>query len=110
MALTTARISNARWRPPGFGGGIKSLIRSHAASVRSVGYGLTFIPRWYRTDAIYRRLFKQPLRHFNDFLTRVHRRRAFLARRFSDEIRRRFSVLLAKRSTTCLSERGASLM
>src|SRR5262250_1595638 len=63
MALTTARISSLRGRPPGLGGGSKSLIRSHSASVRSVGYGLAFIPTVYRTDATYGRLFKQPLRH-----------------------------------------------
>src|SRR5262245_13952751 len=62
MALTTARISSARWRPPGLGGGSKSLIRSHSASVRSVGYGLAAIPPVYRTGATYGRLFKQPLR------------------------------------------------
>src|SRR4029450_69182 len=62
MALTTARISSSRGRPPGLGGGIKSLIRSHSASVRSVGYGLAVIPPVYRTDATYGRLFKQPLR------------------------------------------------
>ena len=28
-------------------------IRSHSASVRSVGYGVVFIPRVYRTDATY---------------------------------------------------------
>src|SRR5262245_18632609 len=61
MALTTARISNSRWRPPGLGGGIKFLIRSHSASVRSVGYGLAAIPPVYRTGAIYGRLFKQSL-------------------------------------------------
>jgi hypothetical protein len=33
--------------PPGLGGGIKYLIQSHSASVRSVGYGLAFIPRVY---------------------------------------------------------------
>src|SRR5215471_17998718 len=65
-ALTTARISSLRGRPPGLGGGSKSLIRSHSASVRSVGYGLAFIPTVHRTDATYGRLFKQPLR--------VHRR------------------------------------
>src|SRR5215468_3349246 len=64
MALTTARISSARWRPPSFGGGIRFLIRSHSASVRSVGYGLAFISRVYCTDATYRRLFKQPLRAY----------------------------------------------
>src|SRR5262249_59277190 len=47
---------------------------------------------------------------FNDFLTRFHRRRALFARRFSDDRLRRFSVLVAKRSTTCLSERGSSLI
>src|SRR4029453_690643 len=62
MALTTARISSSRWRPPGLGGGIKSLIRSHSASVRSVGYGVVVIPPVYRTGATYGRLFKQPLR------------------------------------------------
>src|SRR5215813_2820389 len=61
MALTTARISSSRWRPPGLGGGIKSLIRSHSASVRSVGYGFAVIPPVYRTEATYGRLFKQPL-------------------------------------------------
>src|SRR5215813_8215846 len=65
MALTTARISSARWRPPGLGGGIKSLIRFHAASVRSVGYGVVVIPPVYRTGATYGRLFKQPLRVFS---------------------------------------------
>src|SRR5215470_17007677 len=48
--------------PTWLGGGSKSLIRSHSASVRSVGYGLAFIPTVYRTDATYGRLFKQPLR------------------------------------------------
>src|SRR5215470_11094369 len=62
MALTTARISRARWRPPGLGGGIKSLIRAHSASVRSVGYGVAVIPPVYRTGATYGRLFKQPLK------------------------------------------------
>src|SRR5262245_65824420 len=62
-AWTTARISSLRKRPPGLGDGSKSLIRSHSASVRSVGYGLAFIPTVYRTDATYGRLFKQPLRH-----------------------------------------------
>src|SRR5262249_29051748 len=62
MALTTARISSSRWRPPGLGGGIKSLIRSHSVSVRSVGYCLAVIPPVYRTGATYGRLFKQPLR------------------------------------------------
>jgi len=38
-----------------------SLIRSHSASVRSVGYGLAVIPPVYRTGATYGRLFKQPL-------------------------------------------------
>src|SRR5215831_1927885 len=66
MAWTTARISSSRWRPPGLGGGINSLIRSHSASVRSVGYGLAVIPPVYRTDATYGRLFKQPLRMFGD--------------------------------------------
>src|SRR5215471_9713048 len=61
-AWTTARISSLRGRPPGLGGGSKSLIRSHSASVRSVGYGLAFIPTVYRTDATYGRLFKQSLR------------------------------------------------
>jgi hypothetical protein len=61
MALTTARISSARWRPPGLGGGIKGWISSHSASVRSVGYGVVFIPRVYRTDTTYGGLFKQPL-------------------------------------------------
>src|SRR5215471_16483148 len=64
-ALTTARIASLRGRPPGLGGGSKSLIRSHSASVRSVGYGLAFIPTVYRTDATYGRLFKQPLRKAN---------------------------------------------
>src|SRR5215217_3255313 len=62
MALTTARISSARGRPPDLGGGIKSLIQSHSASVRSVGYGVAVIPPVYRTGATYGRLFKQPLR------------------------------------------------
>src|SRR4029450_11544372 len=61
MALTTARISSSRWRPPGLGGGSEFLIRSHSASVRSVGYGLAVIPPVYRTGATYGRLFKQPL-------------------------------------------------
>src|SRR5215212_6956692 len=61
MALTTARISSARGRPPDLGGGIKSLIQSHSASVRSVGYGVAVIPPVYRTGATYGRLFKQPL-------------------------------------------------
>src|SRR4029453_9983022 len=60
-ALTTARISSSRGRPPGLGGGIKSLIRSHSVSVRSVGYGVAVMPIMYRTDATYERLFKQPL-------------------------------------------------
>src|SRR5215470_17881343 len=61
-ALTTARISSSRGRPPGLGGGIKSLISSHSVSVRSVGYGVVVMPIMYRTDATYERLFKQPLR------------------------------------------------
>src|SRR5215212_7488523 len=66
MALTTARISSARGRPPDLGGGIKSLIQSHSASVRSVGYGVAVIPPVYRTGATYGRLFKQPLRPARD--------------------------------------------
>ena len=50
------------------------------------------------------------LRLFNDFLTRFHRRRALLARRLREEILGRLSVLSMNRATTCLSERGASLM
>src|SRR5215467_14762592 len=73
MALTTARISSARWRPPGLGGGIKSLIRSHSASVRSVGYGVAVIPPVYRTGATYGRLFKQPLRTRGERLFRETR-------------------------------------
>ena len=42
------------------------MIQSHSASVRSVGYGLAFIPRVYGTDATYGRLFKQPLRSKGD--------------------------------------------
>src|SRR5262245_18582939 len=61
MALTTARISRTRRRPPGWGGGIKSLIQSHSASVRSVGYGFAAIPIVYRADATSGRLFTQPL-------------------------------------------------
>src|SRR4029453_13434434 len=61
-ALTTARISSSRGRPPGLGGGIKSLIRSHSASVRAVRYVLAVIPPVFRNDATYGRLFKQPLR------------------------------------------------
>src|SRR5712692_10560922 len=64
MAWTTARLSNSRGRPPALGGGINLLIQSHSASVRSVEYGLGFIPKVYRTDATYRRLFKQPPRAY----------------------------------------------
>ena len=49
-----SHIEFSRRRPPGFGGGINSLIRSHSASVRSVGYGVTSILTVYRTDATYR--------------------------------------------------------
>src|SRR4029450_6490894 len=73
MALTTARISSSRWRPPGLGGGIKSLIRSHSASVRSVGYGLAVIPPVYRTGATYGRLFKQPLKTLERVVLEVAR-------------------------------------
>src|SRR6266478_5918696 len=45
-----------------------------------------------------------------DFRTRFHRRRARLARRLRDEILRRFAVLWVNRSTTCLSDRGSSLI
>ena len=61
MALTTARLSSTRCRPPGLGGGSKGLRQSHSAPVRSVGYGFAVIPTVYRTGAIYGRLFKQPL-------------------------------------------------
>ena len=64
MALTPARISSSRWRPPGLGGGITSLIRAHSASGRSGGYGVAVIPPVYRTGATYGRLFKQPLTYF----------------------------------------------
>src|SRR2546425_8728635 len=50
------------------------------------------------------------LRLFKDFLTRFHRRRAFFARRFKEEILRRFAVFCANRSTTFLRERGSSLI
>src|SRR5215469_12530503 len=73
-ALTTARISSSRGRPPGLGGGIKSLISSHSVSVRSVGYGVAVMPIMYRTDATYERLFKQPLRS-TDFRLLLHRLR-----------------------------------
>jgi hypothetical protein len=46
----------------GFWWGINSLIHSHSASVRSVGYGLASILTVSRTDATYGRFFKQPLR------------------------------------------------
>src|SRR6266446_561441 len=46
----------------------------------------------------------------SDFRTRFHRRRARLARRLRDEILRRFAVLWVNRSTTCLSDRGSSLI
>src|SRR5713101_1216157 len=50
------------------------------------------------------------LRLFKDFLTRFHRRRAFFASRFNEEMLRRFAVFWAKRSTTFLRERGSSLI
>src|SRR5215510_16336902 len=48
-------------------------------------------------------------RLFKDFLTRFHRRRAFFARRFKEDMLRRFAVFCANRSATFLRERGSSL-
>src|SRR6266446_6474175 len=50
------------------------------------------------------------LRLLKDFLTRFHRRRAFFASRFHEEMLRRFAVFWAQRSTTFLRERGSSLI
>ena len=48
-------------------------------------------------------------RLFQDFLTRVPRRRACFARRFQEAMRRRLAVVCANRSTTCVRERGSSV-
>src|SRR6266581_4759026 len=52
IPLMTARISSVRGLPPGFAGGIGSLIQSHWRSVRSVGYRwFFFISQVYRLDS-----------------------------------------------------------
>src|SRR6266446_1105059 len=50
------------------------------------------------------------LRLLNDVRTRFHRRRALGARPLRDEILRRLAVFWGNRSTTCLRERGSSLL
>jgi len=47
IALSTARMSRLRGRPPGFATGTRSLIQSHWRSLKSVGYVWFVIPQVY---------------------------------------------------------------
>src|SRR5258707_284258 len=51
-------MSTARWRPPGFSGGICGAINNHCSSVRSLEYEFLFIPHL----SVFWELLKQALR------------------------------------------------
>src|SRR5712691_1442265 len=74
MALMTLRISKVRGRPPGFAGGINSLISSHCLSVKSVGYNWLRILQLYPHEPIG----SQP---FSDSLLEGYRRTLVLTAR-----------------------------
>src|SRR5438128_11770049 len=62
MALSTARISVLRGRPPGLAGGINGSISCHWASVKSLGYPECSILRLYHPSDFPDRLSEPHLR------------------------------------------------
>src|SRR5436305_13471368 len=63
MAFKTCRIQSSRRRPPGLASGIKSLIKSHSSSVRSLGYNFSFMyPSYLANENFSDRLLGRPKR------------------------------------------------